>query len=81
MKISFLFSDFQQKLEKFNTFDIKLEDQIASYYNIRHELDSLGIQFRSYITKSEYLIPFLQPGRLLKVSFIYRFTFIYSDVE
>ena len=65
--ISFL--DFSQKLDKFNAFDIECEDQIASYYNIRQELDALGIQFRTYLTKSEYLIPFLQPGRLLKVSY------------
>ncbi|XP_018575535.1 superkiller viralicidic activity 2-like 2 [Anoplophora glabripennis] len=62
-----LYEDFQQKLEKFNSFDVKCEDQIAPYYNIRQELDSLGVQFRTYLTKSEYLIPFLQPGRLLKI--------------
>ncbi|KAJ8951031.1 hypothetical protein NQ314_007731 [Rhamnusium bicolor] len=59
--------DFSQKLETFNAFDIKCEDQIASYYNIRQELDALGLQFRTYLTKSQYLIPFLQPGRLLKI--------------
>ncbi|KAJ8973625.1 hypothetical protein NQ317_015326, partial [Molorchus minor] len=56
-----------KKFEKYNSLDIKSEDQIASYYKIRRELDSLGVQFGSYLTKSEYLIPFLQPGRLLKI--------------
>lgn len=46
---------------------IENEVQIANYYNIRQELESLGGQFRTYITKPQYLIPFLQPGRLLKV--------------
>lgn len=46
---------------------IEKEVEIANYYNIRQELESLGVVFRSYITKPQYLIPFLQPGRLVKV--------------
>lgn len=46
---------------------IEKEDAIAVYYDIREELNTLGKEFRSYITKSEYLLPFLQPGRLVKV--------------
>lgn len=46
---------------------VENEVQIANYYNIRQELESLGAQFRMYITKPQYLIPFLQPGRLVKV--------------
>lgn len=43
------------------------ENQIASYYNIRDELKMLSKQFQSYLTKPQYLVPFLQPGRLVKV--------------
>ncbi|KAJ8955263.1 hypothetical protein NQ318_000290 [Aromia moschata] len=55
-----LYEDYQQKLDAFNSFEIQSEDQIASYYNIRKELEALGIQFR---------IPhsILQPGRLIKI--------------
>lgn len=60
--------DYQEKLEALGRFQIESETQIASYYNIRQELDKLGVQFRNYLTKSQYLIPFLQPGRLIKVS-------------
>nr|XP_023026843.1 superkiller viralicidic activity 2-like 2 isoform X1 [Leptinotarsa decemlineata]XP_023026844.1 superkiller viralicidic activity 2-like 2 isoform X2 [Leptinotarsa decemlineata] len=62
-----LYEDYQNKLKIFNEFQVQCEDQISSYYNIRQELDTLGSQFRLYLTKSEYLIPFLQPGRLLKI--------------
>ena len=63
-----LFLEYKGKLEQCNSFQIESEVQIASYYNIRQQLDRLGLQFRSYLTKSNYLIPFLQPGRLVKVS-------------
>ena len=43
------------------------ENQIASYYNIREELKMLSKQFQSYLTKPQYIVPFLQPGRLVKV--------------
>lgn len=47
---------------------IPKESQLASYYNIRQQLQLLSTQFQSYLTKPEYLVPFLQPGRLVKVT-------------
>ncbi|KAL1498076.1 hypothetical protein ABEB36_008933 [Hypothenemus hampei] len=67
--IPILYDDYKKKLEKFNSFQIKLEDQIATYYVIRRELDTLGVQFRSFITKSQYLIPYMHPGRLVKIKY------------
>lgn len=46
---------------------IPKESQVASYYAIREQLDQLGKQFQTYITKPAYLVPYLQPGRLIKV--------------
>ncbi|XP_069684431.1 exosome RNA helicase MTR4 isoform X2 [Periplaneta americana] len=43
------------------------ETQVASYYHIREQLALLSKQFQSYLTKPEYIVPFLQPGRLVKV--------------
>lgn len=60
---------------------IENEETISVYYDIREELNALARDFRSYITKPEYLLPFLQPGRLVKVkiidfrSFEFRFPF------
>lgn len=67
----FLFIDYEKKLHQYNSMHIQNEAEIANYYNIRQELESLGIQFRAHITKPQYLIPFLQPGRLVKVFFMF----------
>ncbi|KAI8438729.1 hypothetical protein MSG28_011142 [Choristoneura fumiferana] len=55
------------KQKEYNAVAIEQEDSIASYCNIRAQLDMLGSQFRGFITRPEYLKPFLQPGRLVKV--------------
>lgn len=52
---------------KYNMVDIEKYDSISSYHSIREQLDRLSSEFRSYLTKPEYLLPFLQPGRLAKV--------------
>ncbi|KAF7277949.1 hypothetical protein GWI33_009065 [Rhynchophorus ferrugineus] len=65
--IPILYKEYGDKLEELNKFEIQEEDQVASYYTIRQELEALGVQFRTYITKPQYLIPFMQPGRLLKI--------------
>ncbi|XP_060529322.1 exosome RNA helicase MTR4 [Cylas formicarius] len=61
------YDTYNKKLEEYNSFQVENEGQIASYYNIRKELDALGTEFRVYLTKSQYLIPFMQPGRLIKI--------------
>ncbi|CAB3240962.1 unnamed protein product [Arctia plantaginis] len=55
------------KQKEYDSLSIEHEHSIASYCSIRSQLDLLGAQFRSFITKPEYLKPFLQPGRLVKV--------------
>ncbi|CAH0555487.1 unnamed protein product [Brassicogethes aeneus] len=62
-----LYDSYVKKLEEYSGYQIESEDQVATYYDIRQQLDALGVQFRSYLTKSQYLIPFLQPGRMLKI--------------
>lgn len=51
----------------YNTVNIKRYDEISSYHDIREQLDRLSGEFRSFLTQPEYLVPFLQPGRLVKV--------------
>ena len=41
---------------------------MASYYKIRQQLDNLSKELLSFIQKPQYLLPFLQPGRLVKVN-------------
>jgi ATP-dependent RNA helicase DOB1 len=57
-----------KKLEaEYNSFTIPEEDSVASYYKIRQQLDNLGKELNAFITKPQYILPFLQPGRLVKV--------------
>ncbi|KAH8273544.1 hypothetical protein KR018_000071 [Drosophila ironensis] len=58
----------EQKELELEKISIKDEHNIASYHHIRSQLDHYGKQFRQWITKPQYLLPFLQPGRLVKVS-------------
>uniref|UniRef100_A0A2A4J3B7 Exosome RNA helicase MTR4 n=1 Tax=Heliothis virescens TaxID=7102 RepID=A0A2A4J3B7_HELVI len=57
----------KSKQKEYNALSVAEEHSIASYCSIRSQLDLLGAQFRSFITKPEYLKPFLQPGRLVKI--------------
>lgn len=43
------------------------EEQVASYYDFRQQLDQMAADFREVITHPNYSLPFLQPGRLVKV--------------
>ena len=57
-----------KKLElKYNSFEIKNEEQIASYYKIKQQLQNLNKELLSFIQKPMYVLPFLQPGRLIRV--------------
>ena len=61
--------------------ELKLEEEIrnstvipdevlvSQYYDYRHQLDQLVADFREVITHPTYSLPFLQPGRLVKVKY------------
>ncbi|XP_013197192.2 exosome RNA helicase MTR4 [Amyelois transitella] len=55
------------KQKEYSVVSVEQEHSIAAYCSLRSQLQLLGAQFRSYITRPEYLKPFLQPGRLVKV--------------
>lgn len=62
-----LYKKVEEKQELLKTIKISDENLIASYHHIRDQLDNLGKEFRTYTSKPEYLIPFLQPGRMVKI--------------
>lgn len=43
------------------------EKAIAEYYQCRQQLDQMSADFREVVTHPTYSLPFLQPGRLVKV--------------
>lgn len=59
-----------QKLEEmYNTIEIPNEDNVVTYYKIRQQLAKLAKEIEKYVHKPKYCLPFLQPGRLVKVTF------------
>lgn len=52
----------------YNAVTIDRYNHISSYHDIREQLEHLSTEFRCFLTKPEYLLPFLQPGRLVKVN-------------
>uniref|UniRef100_A0A8C8KAJ5 Exosome RNA helicase MTR4 n=1 Tax=Oncorhynchus tshawytscha TaxID=74940 RepID=A0A8C8KAJ5_ONCTS len=56
------------KLEKmYNAIEIPNEESVVTYYKIRQQLAKLGKEIEEFVHKPKYCLPFLQPGRLVKV--------------
>ncbi|KAG2466012.1 MTREX helicase, partial [Polypterus senegalus] len=53
--------------EQYNAIEIPSEESVVTYYKIRQQLAKLGKEIEEYIHKPKYCLPFLQPGRLVKV--------------
>ncbi|EFN73345.1 Superkiller viralicidic activity 2-like 2 [Camponotus floridanus] len=64
-----LYNKVKELYTTYNTVNVERYDEISSYHNIREQLDRLSGEFRSFLTQPEYLVPFLQPGRLVRNEF------------
>ncbi|XP_041825884.1 exosome RNA helicase MTR4 [Melanotaenia boesemani] len=53
--------------EQYHTIEIPSEDGVVTYFKIRQQLAKLGKEIQEFIHKPKYCLPFLQPGRLVKV--------------
>ncbi|XP_025918498.1 exosome RNA helicase MTR4 isoform X3 [Apteryx rowi] len=53
--------------EQYNKIAIPNEENVIIYYKIRQQLAKLGKEIEEYVHKPKYCLPFLQPGRLVKV--------------
>lgn len=45
------------------------EADVASYFKLREQLTNLSKDFHSWLIKPQYLVKFLQPGRLVRVKY------------
>ena len=43
------------------------EEEVASYYGLKRQLQRLSEDFRSWLVKPQYAVPFMQAGRLISV--------------
>ena len=67
-KMFILNSEFKNLEKEYESIEIPNEDQVMSYYKIRQQLNNVSNEMLRYIRKPQYMLPFLQPGRLVKVS-------------
>jgi ATP-dependent RNA helicase DOB1 len=50
-----------------DAFVIADETLVAEYYDYRQQLDQMSSDFREVISHPTYSLPFIQPGRLVKI--------------
>lgn len=62
-----LFDKLRRMEVKYGAIEVPNEDHVSAYYKIRQQLDNLGSDLLTFIQKPQYLLPFLQPGRLVKI--------------
>ncbi|KAJ9478463.1 ATP-dependent RNA helicase DOB1 [Pseudozyma hubeiensis] len=46
---------------------VEREEEVAEYYDVKHQLETLRTDVQTVVTHPSYVLPFLQPGRLVKV--------------
>lgn len=75
--ICVLTTEVKNSEEQYNKIVIPNEESVVIYYKIRQQLAKLGKEIEEYIHKPKYCLPFLQPGRLVKVC---RFFFFFHKL-
>lgn len=63
--------------EEYNAIRIPNEESVVTYYKIRQQLAKLGKEIEEFVHKPRYCLPFLQPGRLVRVNG--QWLFLYKD--
>ena len=53
--------------KKVGAFSIENEDDVASYFKLGELISGLSKELTSWLVKPQYLVPFLQPGRLVSI--------------
>ncbi|XP_070563794.1 exosome RNA helicase MTR4-like [Ptychodera flava] len=62
-----MFEKLKKLEDEYNSEVIPNEESIEAYYKIRQQLDKLGKEVQSFINQPKYCLPYLQPGRLVRV--------------
>ncbi|KAF8626453.1 hypothetical protein AX15_004869 [Amanita polypyramis BW_CC] len=61
--------ELRQTEEARRQIEIPEESAVSEYYEYRQQLDQMAADFREVVTHPSYALPFLQPGRLVKVKY------------
>jgi len=62
-----IYKNVKELEEKVASITVPMEEEVSSYARLRDQLSSLGQEFHTWLTKPQYIVPFLQPGRLVRV--------------
>jgi len=62
-----LYEKLQLCEQQYQAIKIENEDDIAGYYKIQKKLEQIQEQMSTMTNEPKYLLPFLQPGRLVTV--------------
>ena len=62
-----IFNNVKSLEEQVANMKVSMEDEVSSYSRLRDQLTNLGKEFHSWLTKPQYIAPFLQPGRLVRI--------------
>ncbi|GJE98247.1 antiviral helicase [Phanerochaete sordida] len=61
--------ELRKEEQKKATIVVPDEELVSEYYEYRQQLDQMAADFREVITHPSYSLPFLQPGRLVKIKY------------
>lgn len=53
--------------ELYHSIEIPHQESVVTYFKIRQQLAKLAKEIQEFIHRPKYCLPFLQPGRLVKV--------------
>lgn len=62
-----IFAEIKKYEEQYHTIEIPNQESVVTYFKIRQQLAKLGKEIQEFIHRPKYCLPFLQPGRLVKV--------------
>lgn len=74
---SVILTEMKKLEEEYNAIRIPNEESVVTYYKIRQQLAKLGKEIEEFVHKPRYCLPFLQPGRLVRVNG--QWLFLYKD--
>lgn len=53
--------------QQYESIQIENEEEVARYYKLKKKLENIQEQMSLMMNEPKYLVPFLQPGRLVTV--------------
>lgn len=62
-----IYNNVKELEERLSTMKIPMEEEVTSYARLRDQLTGLATEFHDWLTKPQYIVPFLQTGRLVRV--------------